>query len=361
MTRARDVSRLITTPPSIYATDTEASAAYIPLSSPVNGFKNKIINGDMSVWQRGTSFSIAQSTALTYTADRWNTATNANQAVTVSRQPTNDTTNLPFIQYCLRYQRNSGQTGTAGIYLFNNFESINSIHLAGKTVTFSFYARAGANYSPTSSILDVKLQSGTGTDLGPFVYTGATSVISSNATLTTTWQRFSYSGTIPTTATQIEVYFVFNPTGTASTNDYFEITGLQLEAGHIATTFENRPIGAELALCQRYYQELEIPIESLGAQYTSAGPTFISNPLTFQTTMRTTPSSITYTNIAGGNFWVIAGIQSYSANSVTGQTFLATPNAVKINQTRQSGGATPTVGNYYIWEAKFKLGMSAEL
>jgi hypothetical protein len=43
MTRARDVSRLITTPPNIYATDSEASAGYLPLSSPVTSYKIKLL------------------------------------------------------------------------------------------------------------------------------------------------------------------------------------------------------------------------------------------------------------------------------------------------------------------------------
>jgi len=81
--------------------------------------KNKIINGDFGIWQRGTSFSLAASTGITsgFSADRWQTATGTNQACTLSRQLTNDTTNLPNIQYCLRYQRNSGQTGTVRFHL----------------------------------------------------------------------------------------------------------------------------------------------------------------------------------------------------------------------------------------------------
>jgi len=221
------------------------------------GGKNAIINGGMDIWQRGTSFAIAASTAYQYTADRWcSTSTGASEAITVSRQATGDTTNLPNIQYALRYQRNSGQTGTTGLGLYQPLETTNSIPLAGKSVTLSFYARAGANFSATSSLLGVSLSSSTGTDQNPSsAWVGSASVISSNATLTTTWQRFTFTGTIATTATQLYSQFTFTPTSTAGANDYFDITGVQLELGSTATTFSRAggTLQGELAACQRYY------------------------------------------------------------------------------------------------------------
>jgi hypothetical protein len=212
----------------------------------------------MDIWQRGTSLSVPASTGA-YTADRWQIATNANQASTVSRQTTSDTTNLPSIQYCLRFQRNSGQTGTGPLGLAQSFETVNSIPLAGKTVTFSFYARKGTNYSATSNGLAVYLVSGTGTDQDRIdgSYTGDNTSITSTVTLTATWQRFTLTGTLPTTATEIAPYFIYTPTGTAGAADYFEITGCQLELGSTATTFARcgSTIGGELSLCQRYYQK----------------------------------------------------------------------------------------------------------
>ena len=218
--------------------------------------KNRVINGGMDIWQRGTSISAAASTTP-YTADRWQIKTNANQACTISRQATGDTTNLPNIQYCMRYQRNSGQTGTGTMYLANQFESIESIPFAGKAVTYSFYARKGSNYSPTSSILGVTLYGGTGTDqnIVTGAYTGGTSISSNNATLTTTWQRFTYTATVGATITELSLFFSIDMTGTAGTNDYFEVTGVQVELGSYATTFSRAggTIQGELAACQRYY------------------------------------------------------------------------------------------------------------
>ena len=204
---------------------------------PVVAGKNAIINGGMDIWQRGTSVAIAAS-GNSYLADRWQSYTGVSQAVTISRQATADTTNLPNIAYCMRYQRNAAQTGTGGIALATTFETANSIQFAGKAVTISFYARAGANYSATSSVLGAFLNYGTGTDQNYFTgFTGATTVMTNNATLTTTWQRFSYTGTVPATATQLVAFFYYSPTGTAGANDYFEVTGVQLELGSTATTF----------------------------------------------------------------------------------------------------------------------------
>jgi hypothetical protein len=228
---------------------------------------NPVINSSFQVWQRGTSVSVAASTTA-YTSDRWMLSTGATQASTVSRQVTNDTTNLPNIQYCARVQRNSGQTGTAALQLAQSFESINSIPFAGKTVTISFYARKGADFSAASSQMGLIVYTGTGTDQNILVsgYTGSAQPINQSPTLTTTWQRFSYSATLATTATEIAINAYFVPVGTASTNDYFEITGVQLEVGSVATPFKTQGVtlAGELAACQRYYVRFNDPTNTRG-------------------------------------------------------------------------------------------------
>lgn len=216
--------------------------------------KNFIINGGMDIWQRGTS--IALTSANTYCVDRFIASANTSGAATVSRQVTGDTTNLPFVQYCARFQRNAGNTAT-GTHFFNQpIETINSIPLAGKTVTVSFYARAGANFSATSNALNVSLRSGTGTDQNYLsAWTGDAVVASTTATLTTTWQRFQFTGTVSASATELTLPFTYTPTGTAGANDYYEVTGVQLEVGSVATQFTRAggSIQGELAACQRYY------------------------------------------------------------------------------------------------------------
>lgn len=254
--------------------------------------KNVVINGAFNVWQRGTSISVLASTTP-YTADRWQVYTNANQATTVSRQATGDTTNLPFIQYAMRYQRNSGQTGIVTQSAAQTLDSATSIPFAGKTISLSFYARAGANYSPASSALIPRIQTGTGSDQN--FYTGFTGSILTSltaATLTTTWQRFTYSHAVPASATQIGVDFTMTPVGTAGAADYFEITGVQMEVGSTATPFQTASgsIGGELALCQRYYTRYTTGAASGNAIATST--TAFEGNVTLLVAMRITPATL---------------------------------------------------------------------
>jgi hypothetical protein len=258
--------------------------------SPYIAGKNFVINGGMDIWQRGTSFANPNNG---YTTDRWlgSQAT----AGTITRVATGDTTNLPNIQYALRYQRTSASTSTAQLNIIQNFESVNSIPLAGKTVTLSFYARKGANYSPTSSLLGVVLPTGTGTDQNYYTagYTGSADTINSSATLTTTWQRFTYTATLPVTTTETAVYFYAAPTGTAGAADYYEITGIQLEVGSVATAFTRAggTIQGELAACQRYYWRDTGFQSSAGVQSANDNNVWFSLQNFNGVPMRTTPTA----------------------------------------------------------------------
>ena len=267
--------------------------------NPQNALANPVINGGMDIWQRGTSVS----TTAGYTADRWY----ANMTVsgrTVSRQTTSDTTNLPNIQYCARVQRDSGGTNTSLVILSQPIETINSIPFAGKVVTMSFYARAGANFSSATSAINASLLSGTGTDQNQqgAGYTGQVSVTANNLTLTTTWQRFTLTGTVGTTATELAMTFFYTPVGTAGAADYFEITGVQIDFGtytaSTAPTFRRSggTIQGELAACQRYYQLVTGGGEAFGTFYST---TAVSINTRFPVQMRVSPTptySTTYTN-----------------------------------------------------------------
>jgi len=252
--------------------------------APVNA--NPILNSAFQIWQRGTTYSGSVG-GVPYTADRWCVYSGADNR-TISRQATGDTTNLPFIQYCARIARNSGITTTNAIDFSQSIETLNSIPYAGKTVTVSFYARAGANYSAASSYLDSRLYSGTGTDQNNLNagFTGSSLLITQNNVLTTTWQRFSMTVAVGATATELEIRFRFTPTGTAGANDYYEVTGVQLEVGSVATPFKTNgaTIQGELSACERYFQIVT------GQMCSGANTTTVYGGVNFRTQMRTAPS-----------------------------------------------------------------------
>jgi len=296
------------------------------LTSPTNTFpaqivaaKNALINGGADIWQRGTSIALAASSSYTsnYVADRWQVGSLAAlEACTVARFATGDTVNLPNIQYALRCQRNSGQTGVGVIYLGQSLESANSIPFAGKTVVLSFYARAGANFSAAANSFASTITTGTGTDQNLFPgYTG--SVLNNfTDTLTTTWQRFTHTATLASTTSEIGVYFNYTPTGTAGTNDYFEITGVQLELGSTATTFSKAggSIGQELSLCQRYYERFSDATAYIGPGFVN-GATLIYGLYTMKVEKRALPTFSSSSATALTYFTPSTGTVTGTANS----------------------------------------------
>ena len=213
--------------------------------------RNLLINSAMQVAQRGTSF-IANSSP--YTLDRWKTASLAPFPATQEA-----VTGLVGFSKCLRIQRPVGMTWTPAVELNQPVESINSVPVAGKTVTLSFWARVGSDYGGganafTSSISYHNL---TGTDMGmesnDFLATSYSTTVSQANTPSTDWTYYTMTADIASDAYQVGVTIATESwTGTAGANDYFEVTGVQLEVGDTATPFEHRSYGQELALCQRY-------------------------------------------------------------------------------------------------------------
>lgn len=327
--------------------------------------KNLVLNSAFNVWQRGTSIT-GSASAYLYTADRWQTE--ASTSITVSRQVTSDTTNLPFIQYCGRAQRNSGSTATAGVILTQSFETINSIPYVGKTVTFSFYARRGANFSGASNQLTANVVSGTGTDQNAFVggFTGGANVISQAATLTTTWQRFTYTATVGTTVTQLAVQFVYTPTGTAGAADYYEVTGVQLEiAGSASAYSPNTPTYAtELSACQRYYATsiptgytvTDFPImgtSGAGGQiFVANGTSDLFGSLQYPVPLRTTP---TFTAYSGNNRTAGNARDMQTGSDITFTPSPQTGNNRLLSYVTVSGTATSQRPYGFQWTASAEL------
>lgn len=248
-----------------YQTDTDELIKYVTDLDGQNRWmaadhdyrRSFVINGGFDVWQRGTSFNPTSATSTTganYGADRWQFLQATSNASGFTRQAIASTDPAGY-NYYLRVQRANTATFTTAFTVQTSFESLNIEVIRGKYVTLSFWARAGANYSAASSYLVSNIVTGTGTDNTVGNFTTNTVNTTTNNVLTTSWKRFviTTSAALATTITQLGISFVFTPVGTAGAADYFDITGVQLEAGTVPSDFEPRDYGEELRRCQRYY------------------------------------------------------------------------------------------------------------
>ena len=286
----------------------------------IAGFRNFIKNGDFKIWQRGTASTALTTSASYSTADRWGYY-QSSAAASAAAQSTSVPTGLGFL-YSLKIGRNNASANTNIILVGQALETADSLPLAGKPFTVSFYAKAGANYSPTNNGLSVAVPTGTGTDqsLQNGLNGGWTGYVNTALTgtnpvqLTTSWQRFSLSGSFPSNITQALVEFVMIPTGTAGADDNAYITGVQLEVGTIATPFEFRPFAIELGLCQRYYEKSfpygTAPVQNSGSAnggfivYQPTGATGnLSGQVQFKQTKRASPTVTTYNPSAANANW----------------------------------------------------------
>jgi len=217
--------------------------------APFVAGKNRIINGDFGVWARGTSFSFNNASA--YTADRW--FAGCSNAVTVSQQAFTAGT-APVAGYESTYFARFNRTSRPTIYDDYFLQRIEDVRtFAGQTITFSFWAKSPTNGTILSGAY-VEQWFGSGGSSSVYVNT------SGNLTLTTSWQRFSTTMTMPSIAGKtigagsfVAINFAMaNSLGTSAT---YDIWGVQVEAANVVTPFTtaSNTIGGELALCQRYY------------------------------------------------------------------------------------------------------------
>jgi len=256
------------------------------------GARNLIINGNMACWQRGTSVTGATSGGVK-TADRWHfnasggTMNQSQQIVTLGDSVVGD------FKYFLRSEFTTGDDNTG---ITQRIEDVQSV-LEG-SVTLSFYAK-GTN--PNSGHIGVKARQYFGTGGSP-----STNVViqSQDVVLTSSWQRFVLTFTIPSLSGKVlgtnndnffEVYFQQPNDDDNASAWTLDITGVQLEVGETATPFEHRSFGDELAKCQRYYAK-STGQNVHGKQYNSG--TWLGDPQ-YPVTMRATPS---VTATTGGSY-----------------------------------------------------------
>jgi len=235
-----------------------AVQAYLP------PFRNALINGDMRINQRGTSTNLASLTAVatatpgSWVTDRWNVFRQGFAAGASIGQGTGMVyADMPFADAGIatygRIGRTAANAATTAIYCDYNMESQDSYRLVGKQVTLSFYYRNGVNFS--DNFLTASLFSGAATDAalrsGTFTSFATTAFAKSSS-----WVRATVTGTVPTSAAQVCLRFSYTPVGTAGNADHFDVTGVQLELGSVATPFEVRPYSVEVQSCMRYYERV---------------------------------------------------------------------------------------------------------
>jgi hypothetical protein len=223
-----------------------AGISYQPVSH------NYIINGAFDIWQRGTSFS--NPATLSFVADRW-AYRRANANVTdfsISQQAfTAGELEAAGFGSNNFYLRIACVTANISNYrITQKLEDVRS--LAGQTVTLSYYAKSSVSNN-TQAFAIQNFGSGGSTDVA---------INGTGKSLTTSWQRFEEVFELPSVAgktiganSYLEIRLGVNSPEDGST---FDIWGVQLEAGSVATPFKrNAPsLGLEELACKRYYQEI---------------------------------------------------------------------------------------------------------
>ena len=295
------------------------------------GRRNLIINGDFQVAQRATS--VTSQTASGYkTVDRL--YTNASGATYSQSQQTvtvGGETGLP-LQFS-KFLRHQVTTGNNWSQVYQKIENVSSVP-AG-TVTLSFYAKGTSPDAGLSFIAWQNFGSGGSSEV--------TVTISPTVTLTSTWQRFTVNITVPsitgkTIGTGSHFYFGIGQGGSTSTNAWtLDITGLQLEVGSVATDFEHRSYGEELAKCQRYfYRHADYSNRRTVAASFRTSATDVEGVVTFPSTMRSTPTLI---STSGTDYY-----RDYCLNNGTNLTSVSAHNIYLNNAVLQWSGHSRTAG-----------------
>tara|TARA_R110000823_G_scaffold10172_1_gene35238 strand:+ start:107 stop:1201 length:1095 start_codon:yes stop_codon:yes gene_type:complete len=305
----------------------------------IGGRRNIIINGAMQVAQRGTSTTGVGTADGYFACDRWNYGQGGvSQA---GRQTISQSTDTPDeFKNSLKLDCTTADTSIAAgeaILIRQRIEGQDLAQLKkgtsdAETVTVSFYAKANGNFNYVVELEDVT----------------NTRHIAHLFSVTSSWQRFTVTfagdtsgaltldtasrfalnfwlhggatytgGTLQTTwagvtaANRAAGISSFN----SSTDNTFFITGVQMEVGSVATPFEHRSFGEELALCQRYFEKMT---GAVNVVYASGSATFANQPRTVLFFKRRKRAVPTFTAAAAGNFRMqFAGANNTIGTAVT--------------------------------------------
>lgn len=240
-------------------------------------YRNLIINGDFSTWQRGTG----PVTTNTYNADdRWiNTHLGSAKTVTQQTFALGQTAVPGDPEFFSRTVVTSVANVANYVAKVQRIESVR--RLAGKNLRLSFWAKADA---PKPIAIDLLQKFGTFGSPSPDV----SGIGAQKFNLTTSWQKFTATIAMPSIAGKTlgvqndytELRFWFDAGSnynsvTASLGQQsgtFDLSQIQLEIGTVETAFETLPPGEMLALCERYYQTYtDPPLRGVFNTTTNAG------------------------------------------------------------------------------------------
>jgi hypothetical protein len=308
------------------------------------GFKNRLINGDYSVAQRGTSFASGANDNDTYNLDRWYVLSDGNDAVDI----TQDTTTVPTNQLtalALDVETEDKKFGIAQI-----IEQVNCIGLIGNTVNLSFKAKVSSTtkldnvkcaivaWSGTANTVTSDIISAWGAEgTNPTLIADATYENSpANLNLTTSYATYSVSAAVDTASTKNIIVFIWSDVTDTTAGDFLFITDVQLEVGSVATPFERRPFGTELALCYRYYykQKAAAQFDTFGAGLCDT--TTVCQAITpFPVLMRVSPTALEQSGTAGD--YLLRTANTNPTCSAVPTFSIASPFSATYNFTVASG------------------------
>jgi hypothetical protein len=216
------------------------------------GYRNVVMNGDFSVWQR-IQPQVHTSGGDGYTADRWYVggAGGTGRGATVSQVELGGSSRPFGARQHLRWQETTAGSGYTSKELYQGIEGVETA--AGRVVTISFWAKAGASLTLPWVYWGQYFGSGGSPSADTLTAFG------SNVAITTSWTQYFATITVPSivgktfgTAGGDCAFLSFRaPTTGTFTLDIAEV---QVEFGGLVTPFERRSFGLELQMCKRYYE-----------------------------------------------------------------------------------------------------------
>ena len=340
----------------------------------INGFKNRIINGAMVIDQRNNGASVTP-TDNQYLIDRWSARQTTASKFSAQQNSGSVTPPAGFTNYLGMVSLSAYSVLAADIFsVRQKIEGFNVFDLGwgsanAQTVTLSFWVR-----SSLTGTFGGALYNSASNRSYPFSYTISAAntweleTITIAGDTTGTWLTNSSTGlevnfglgvgsTFSGTAGAWAASDFRSATGATSvvgtSGATFYITGVQLEKGSTATSFDYRPRGTEFALCQRYYYKItEVTSNAMGM---CASTTTARLNIVFPTTMRTAPTALEQSGTAA-NYNINTGGSAVNCSAVP--TFLSgTVNNGAVTFTVASGlttgnGALGRGGDYLAWSAE---------